>query len=136
MSIDGKSYKQTIKEWEFGKRDHDISRDFAIYNKSWLKNHGEGSDYRAENYALPAVYWNQAEGRISHGYPYTAWLQLGLLYGIGVYTAREQGLIRGSTFITRFWRFHYFDWIKFARRGAVYAWAGGLVAGTIAFGSP
>lgn len=36
----------------------------------------------------------------------------------------------------RYWRAHYFDWITFARRGAIYAWAGGLVAGTVLFGSP
>ena len=42
---------------------------------------------------------------------------------------------RGTIF-TRFWRFHYFDWLTFLRRGAVYAWAGGLVAGTVLFGSP
>ena len=36
----------------------------------------------------------------------------------------------------RFWRFHYFDWLSFLRRGGVYAWGGGLVAGTVLFGSP
>lgn len=38
--------------------------------------------------------------------------------------------------LAKFWRAHYFDWITFARRGAIYAWAGGLVAGTVLFGSP
>jgi hypothetical protein len=38
--------------------------------------------------------------------------------------------------LTRFWRFHYFDWISYIRRSVVYAWAGGLVAGTLLFGSP
>ena len=37
---------------------------------------------------------------------------------------------------TKFWRFHYFDWLTFMRRGGVYAWGGGLVTGTILFGSP
>ena len=36
----------------------------------------------------------------------------------------------------RFWRFHYFDWLTFLRRGGIYAWAGGLVTGTVLFGSP
>ena len=90
MSIDGKTYKETIKEWEFGKRDHDISRDFAIYNKGLLQQHGQHqTELKGENYQLPANYWRYNEGRISHGYPRTAWLQLGLLYGVGVYTARE-----------------------------------------------
>ena len=34
-------------------------------------------------------YWHKQEARLAHGYPATAWLQLGLLYGVGVYTARE-----------------------------------------------
>ena len=73
---------------------------------------------------------------MAHGYPYTAYLQLGLLYGCGVYTAQEQGLIKRGVVFTKFWRFHYFDWISFLRRGGIYAWAGGLVAGTVMFGSP
>ena len=44
-------------------------------------------------------------------------------------------MARGVIF-TRFWRFHYFDWLSFLRRGGMYAWAGGLVAGTVLFGSP
>jgi hypothetical protein len=41
-----------------------------------------------------------------------------------------------GTPFARYWRAHYFDWITFARRGVIYAWAGGLLAGTIMFGSP
>ena len=37
---------------------------------------------------------------------------------------------------SRFWRYHYFDWLTFLRRGGIYAWGGGLLAGTILFGSP
>jgi hypothetical protein len=39
-------------------------------------------------------------------------------------------------FLTKFWRFHYFDWIGYMRRCAIYGWAGGLVAGTVLFGNP
>ena len=73
---------------------------------------------------MPAMYWKYHEGRVAHGYPYTAWMQLGLLYAAGVYTAREQGLVRRSVFVTRFWRFHYFDWITYIRRAGLYAGAG------------
>ena len=59
-----------------------------------------------------------------------------MLYGCGVYTAREQGVFSRVQFYGRFWRHHYFDWMTFARRGVVYAWAGGLVAGTVLFGNP
>ena len=44
-------------------------------------------------------------------------------------------MARGVIF-SRFWRYHYFDWLTFLRRGGIYAWGGGLVAGTILFGSP
>ena len=76
------------------------------------------------------------EARYAHGYPFTAWFQLGLLYFMGIYTAREQGLISRTTLFTKFWRFHYFDSIGFAQRGVKYAWLGGLVAGTFLFGNP
>ena len=63
-------------------------------------------------------------------------MQLGLLYAVGLYTAKEQGCVARGVIFSRFWRYHYFDWLTFLRRGGVYAWAGGLVAGTILFGSP
>ena len=74
--------------------------------------------------------------RYAHGFPFTAWLQLGLVYAVGLYTAKEQGCVPRGTLITRFWRYHYFDWLTFVRRAGVYAFGGGLVAGTILFGSP
>ena len=41
-----------------------------------------------------------------------------------------------NAIFARFWRFHYFDWMMFMRRGSIYALGGGLVAGTVLFGSP
>jgi hypothetical protein len=38
--------------------------------------------------------------------------------------------------VTRFWRFHYFDWIGYLRRVVLYAWLGGLAGGTVLFGNP
>ena len=35
-----------------------------------------------------------------------------------------------------FWKAHYFDWLLFMRRGSIYGVAGGLVLGTVLFGSP
>ena len=37
---------------------------------------------------------------------------------------------------TRFWGFHYFDWITYLRRAGLYAGVGGLALGTVLFGSP
>lgn len=85
---------------------------------------------------MASSYWYFNEGKISHGYPATFWLQFGLVYAAGVYTARSQGLIRKNVFLTKFWRFHYFDWIGYMRRVVIYAWAGGLVGGTVLFGNP
>lgn len=128
---------QELRAWEKGEIKHDISRDFAIKNRKWLNNFGNDRyTYRAELYDISSIHWAQNEAKISHGYPYTAWLQMGLVYATGVYTARKQGLIKRNVFITRFWRFHYFDWIMFGRRSVIYAWAGGMVAGTVLFGNP
>ena len=80
--------------------------------------------------------WVKYEGAMAHGYPATSWLQMGLLYACGVYTAREQGVFSRTQFYGRFWKHHYFDWITFLRRGGLYAGLGGLVAGTVMFGNP
>ena len=76
------------------------------------------------------------EAKYSHGYPATAWLQLALVYGCGIYTAQEQGIVKRGTPFCRFWRAHYFDWMTFGVRSVKYAWLGGLLAGTVLFGSP
>lgn len=90
----------------------------------------------ADDQNKSAMFWSYNEAKFAHGYPATAWLQLGLLYGCGLHTAKEQGIIKKGTFFSRYWRAHYFDWITFMRRGAIYAGAGGLLAGVILFGSP
>ena len=115
----------------------DLVKQSREMNQPLVKNFMRDSlNYQPELYNKNAVYWAQNEGRIAHGYPGTAWLQLGLLYGVGLYTAKQQGLIRSGVVFTKFWKFHYFDWITFLRRGGIYAFAGGLVAGTVLFGSP
>ena len=76
------------------------------------------------------------EAKKAHGYPRTAWLQLGIVYACGIYTAQQQGILRSDQVLSAFWRAHYFDWISFAKRSVKYGWIGGLVAGTVLFGSP
>ena len=126
-----------LREWEKGTRKMDLQKEFRDNNQGLLKNFGRDRfTYKAETTDAAHIYWYQNEVKHAHGYPYTAWLQTGLVYAVGVYTAREQGCIPSSQFMCRFWRFHYFDWLTFLRRAGIYGWAGGLVAGTILFGSP
>ena len=126
-----------VQRWENGSRQIDIQRQFRELNQPLLKQFDKNPYlYEPENHSRAIRYWRRNEAKLAHGYPGTAWLQLGLLYGCGLYTAKEQGLIRKGVIVTQFWKFHYFDWITFAKRGGIYAWAGGLVAGTVMFGSP
>ena len=126
-----------IRDWEKGNKKIDLTKEFKENNKELLENYGRDNfTYKAELTDHAHIFWNKNEARFAHGYPATAWIQLGLLYGAGLYTAKEQGCVARGVIFSRFWRFHYFDWLTFLRRGGVYAWGGGLVAGTVLFGSP
>ena len=92
--------------------------------------------YKPEISFENADYWEKNEGHMAHGYPGTSWLQIGLLYGTGLYTAKQQGLVGKGVVFAKFWGYHYFDWITYIRRAGLYAGVGGMVAGTILFGSP
>ena len=81
-------------------------------------------------------FWRFNEGRFSHGYPATFYLQAAICYGIGLYTAKEQGIIKKGVYFQRYWRHHYFDWILCGQRSLKYGVVGGLLAGTILFGNP
>ena len=129
--------QKEFREYEKGQRKIDLQEEFRLRNQDLLKNYGRDNfTYSAELYESSHRFWNENEARFAHGYPATAWLQLGLLYAVGLYTAKEQGCVARGVMFSRFWRFHYFDWLTFMRRGAVYAFGGGLVAGTVLFGSP
>ena len=73
---------------------------------------------------------------MSHGYPATSYLQMGIVYLCGLHTARQQGIVKNNEFFRRYWRHHYFDWITFAKRSTKYGLVGGLIAGTMLFGNP
>ena len=73
---------------------------------------------------------------MSHGYPLTFWVQAGLCYAAGVYTAQEQGIMKRGAVFGKFWKHHYFDWISFMRRSGIYGIGGGLLLGTALFGNP
>ena len=126
-----------LRDWEKGKLKIDLNAQFKEQNKELLANYGRDEySYKVELFDHAHDYWAKNEAKFAHGYPVTAWLQMGLVYTAGLYTAKEQGCVARGVLFSRFWRYHYFDWITFLRRAGVYGIGGGLVAGTILFGSP
>jgi len=71
-----------------------------------------------------------------HGYPMTSYIQLSFVYLAGLYTAKKQGIVQRGVYFQQFWKHHYFDWLLFARRAGIYGIGGGLVVGTLFYGSP
>ncbi len=61
-------------------------------------------------------------------------MQLALVYSIGLYTAKEQGIVKKGVYLQRFWKAHYFDWLLFFKRAGIFGVGGGLVVGTLFFG--
>ena len=77
----------------------------------------------------------RTEAKYAHGYPATLYLQAMLVYSCGLYTAKEQGIVKKGVYFQKFYKAHYFDWILFGQRSLKYGVAGGLVLGTFLFGS-
>jgi len=103
----------------------------------WLKNYGRDRyTFTEEAGAITTRKAYETEASRSHGYPRTAWLQLAIVYGAGLYTAKEQGIVKKGVYFQAFWKAHYFDWLLFMRRGAIYGLVGGFFLGTYMFGSP
>ena len=128
--------QRQVKSFENGHWSTDLSQEVAEGNP-WLKNYGHDRyTYHTELYEVNNNYWYKNEAKLSHGYPLTLYLQAGIIYGCGLYTAKEQGIVKKGVVLSRFWRAHYFDWISFLRRSSVYGIAGGVLLGTIAFGNP
>ena len=126
-----------VREWEKGNKKIDLTQTFKEQNQELLQGFGRDSfSYRGELTDTAHCFWNENEAKFAHGYPVTAWMQVGMIYAAGLYTAKEQGCVARGVLFSRFWRYHYFDWITFMRRAGVYGVGGGLVAGTILFGSP
>jgi hypothetical protein len=123
-----------IKKWDNDVYKYDVTEASRLMNP-WLKNYGRDRlTFTPETPYTSSVYLARNEGSHSHGYPLTAWLQLAIVYGCGLYTAKEQGIVKKRVFFQSFWRAHYFDWLLFARRGFTYGIVGGLLVGTALFG--
>lgn len=123
-----------LKKWDNDIYQYDVTEASRAMNP-WLKNYGKDRfTYNPENHYTSAAFLARNEGSQSHGYPYTAWLQLAIVYGCGLYTAKEQGIVKKKVFFQKFWQAHYFDWLLFLRRSFVYGIVGGVLAGTALFG--
>ncbi len=125
-----------IRKWDNDIYKFDVTEASREMNP-WLKNYGRDRyTFTPERYQITARESYIREAPRAHGYPATAWLQLGLIYGIGLYTAKEQGIVKKGVFFQKYWKAHYFDWLLFGRRALIFGWAGGLFIGTHLFGSP
>ena len=68
-------YGKTIKDWDTGKKEWDITKEFARLNPDLVNGFGQDRySYRPELTHLNALYWHEVEAKQSHGYPRTAWL--------------------------------------------------------------
>ena len=126
----------SIKKWDNGVYKWDVTEASRALNP-WLKNFGRDRyTYSEEIRGTTTRHFYNNEAKICHGYPKTAWLQLALIYAAGLYTAKEQGIVKKGVYFQRYWRAHYFDWLLFLRRGSIYGMGGGLFIGILTFGYP
>jgi hypothetical protein len=78
-----------IKKWENDIYKFDVTEASRAMNP-WLRNYGRDRyTFTPEMHYTSAHFYSKYEGPYSHGYPFTAWLQLGLVYAAGLYTAKE-----------------------------------------------
>ena len=124
-----------MKRWENGIEKWDFQEETRKAN-AFLGEFGRDKlSYKVETGILANEFWRYNEARLSHGYPATFYLQAAICYGCGLYTAKQQGIMRKGVYFQRFWKHHYFDWIMFGQRSLKYGVIGGLLAGTVVFGS-
>lgn len=126
----------SLKKWDNDIYVFDVTEASRVKNP-WLEDFGRDRfTYEPEYPLLTALDAKINEAHYAHGYPLTSWLQLSLVYAAGLYTAKEQGIVKKGVYFQKYWRAHYFDWLMFIRRAGIYGIGGGLVAGTYLFGSP
>ena len=129
--------RKELKQWENGLKKWDLQKESVKANPGLTSQFGRDViTYTPETLTINNEYWRFNEGGLSHGYPVTSWFQLAIIYGCGVYTAKEQGILKSYFTPQRFWRHHYFDWTMFLQRSFKFGIVGGLLAGTVLFGNP
>ena len=103
-----KRYENKLPGDEF-----DLTKE-SLKENPFLKNFGHDRlSYAPEKTMITSHYWAENEAKMAHGYPNTHWLQMGMVYGAGWYTAKQQGIIGAGKFMVPFWKHHYFDFIGF-----------------------
>ena len=78
-----------IKRWDNDINKFDVTKVSKEVNP-WLNNYGRDRfTYTPEMSHTSALMFHQTEAAHAHGYPVTSWIQLGLVYACGLYTAKE-----------------------------------------------
>jgi hypothetical protein len=81
--------KESVRKWDNGTIEFDLSESSRAMNP-FLENYGRDRyTYKPEMTYTSAVHYARTEASQSHGYPKTAYLQVGIAYLAGLYTARE-----------------------------------------------
>lgn len=123
-----------LRKWDNGVYEWDVTKASREMNP-WLDNYGRDRltyDPEMTHHTAREAFRN--EQKFAHGYPFTAYLQVAMVYAAGLYTAKEQGIVKKGVYFQNFFRAHYFDWILFFRRSALGA-AGGFALGVVMFGN-
>ena len=64
-----------LRDWEKGKRQIDLTKEFKDQNQDLLKGFGRDNfSYKVELTDSAHVFWAENEARFAHGYPVTAWM--------------------------------------------------------------
>ena len=132
-----KLQEKEFRDYENNFDHHDLSAMSRRQNWSWLKNYGRDRyTYQAEDHNKANDVFGAVEPMFAWGYPDTYFIQMALIYAIGVHTAKKQGIIAGNAYMCRFWKNHWFDWTTFIKNGFLYGYCGGMVAGMLLVGEP
>lgn len=132
-----KLQEKELRDYENNYDHHDLSAMSRRQNWSWLKNYGRDRyTYTAEQHIKGNEVFAAIEPMHAWGYPDTYLIQALLIYGVGIHTAKRQGIIAGHNYFCRFWRNHWFDWTTFIKNGFIYGYVGGQFAGMLLVGEP
>lgn len=87
-----------IKKWDNDIYEWDVTKASKAANP-WLKNYGKDRyTYSPEMHYTRAREDFLMEGPMAHGYPVTAWMQLSFVWLAGLYTAKEQGIVKKGVY--------------------------------------